>query len=93
MLLELLKILFRVSNTILQELADEPEKIGIDPVRYLYELHMNFMKDLKRTPEEEFLAHVELLEDMVEFYASSVYVYLILNRSYERPIINVHTVK
>ncbi|CAI2380192.1 unnamed protein product [Moneuplotes crassus] len=93
MLKELLIILYDVSNIVLQELADEPEKIGIDPVKYLYELHMNLLKDIKLTYEAEFVAHIELLEDMVEFYSSSVYVYLILNRSYERPIIKVPRVK
>ena len=89
MLQELITILFNVSNCILQELSDEPEKIGIDPVRYLYELHTNLLKNLKQSHGEELCAHIELLEDMVEFYNSSVYVYFILNRSYERPIIKV----
>ena len=90
---ELITILFTVSNTILQELADEPEKIGIDPVAYLYELHMNFIQNIRQTYQEELGAHIELFEDLVEFFNSSVYVYLILNRSYERPIIKVPVVQ
>lgn len=39
MLKELNNILFEVSNVIMQEFADEPEKIGMKSVEYLMRCH------------------------------------------------------
>ena len=81
MLKELNHILNEVGNCALQEFANEPEKIGVESVKYFFQLHkMQKYKD----ENEEFLELILLLKEMVEFYKSSVDIYFILNRSYER---------
>lgn len=82
-LVELIDLLYEISNIILQEFSEDPAKVGIDPVNYLYELHVNSKVN---DQEEAYVSHVELLEDLVYYFKSSVDVYYILNRSYQRPL-------
>lgn len=72
----------------MQEFADEPEKIGVESVRYFYQLHqMQKFKD----ENEAFLEHILLLKELIEYFKSSVDVYFILNRSYEREVLSLAT--